>query len=260
MVSTTVLGDSEYWQEVHEGLRKKIDDERDAVVFLHGFNVKFREAALRAAQLGVDLGISGLMAFFSWPSVGSKRHYAADAAAIESSELVIEEFLVSVARRSGARRVHVIAHSMGNRALLRAVNRIAQNAGAAAGKPFTQIVVAAADVDRGTFVGLSAAFGAVAERTTLYVSPSDRALGLSSFLHQYPRAGFTPPVVVVPGVDTVDVQHLDLSVFGHGYLAEAKELLFDLHTLFRHGTSPSRRFGMRPRTTADGSAYWEFAP
>ena len=44
--------------------------EGEAFIFLHGFNVTFEEAALRAAQLGCDLAIPGVTAFYSWPSRG----------------------------------------------------------------------------------------------------------------------------------------------------------------------------------------------
>jgi esterase/lipase superfamily enzyme len=61
-------------------------DERDALIFVHGYNVSFQEAALRAAQIGFDLSVKGAMAFFSWPSQGATAHYSADEATIEASE------------------------------------------------------------------------------------------------------------------------------------------------------------------------------
>src|SRR5262249_27322560 len=51
--------------------------ERHAVIFVHGYNVSFHDAALRAAQIGVDLSIKGTMAFFSWPSQGLLGGYTA---------------------------------------------------------------------------------------------------------------------------------------------------------------------------------------
>jgi len=34
--------------------------------------------------------------------------------------------------------------------------------------------------------------------------PKDKTLASSGILHDYPRAGFTPPVTTVDGIDTVD--------------------------------------------------------
>ncbi|MFK0731826.1 MAG: alpha/beta hydrolase, partial [Gloeotrichia echinulata HAB0833] len=89
-----------------------------------GFNVSFEDAALRAAQIGVDLQVPGIMAFYSWPSRGKLVSYPADEATIEASERYIAEFLLNLVQKSGAEKIHIIAHSMGNRGLLRAMQRI----------------------------------------------------------------------------------------------------------------------------------------
>jgi pimeloyl-ACP methyl ester carboxylesterase len=99
-----------------------------ALCFLHGFNVTFADAAIRAAQIGYDLKVPGATAFFSWPSRGSVAAYPVDEASIEASERAITDFLVDFTAHCGAEKVHVIAHSMGNRGLLRALQRIAAQA------------------------------------------------------------------------------------------------------------------------------------
>ena len=93
--------------------------EGEAFIFLHGFNVTFEEAALRTAQLGCDLAIPGVTAFYSWPSRGEVAGYTADEATIEASERYIAEFLEGFLERSGAKRVNLFAHGLGNRGLLR---------------------------------------------------------------------------------------------------------------------------------------------
>jgi esterase/lipase superfamily enzyme len=110
------------------GHRRASVGERQVVVYLHGYNTTFHEAAIRAAQIGFDLKIPDEMAFFSWPSRGTLDGYTADEASIEASEGAITDFLVRLAAESGADVVHVIAHSMGNRGLLRALQRIETNA------------------------------------------------------------------------------------------------------------------------------------
>ncbi|MGH8479576.1 MAG: alpha/beta hydrolase, partial [Gammaproteobacteria bacterium] len=65
-----------------------------ALFFLHGFNVSFQDAAIRAAQIGVDLKVAGATAFFSWPSRGKVAAYPVDEASIEASEGAITDFLV----------------------------------------------------------------------------------------------------------------------------------------------------------------------
>jgi len=244
VIKISTVDEDAHWRQIAAALRKTSIEERDAVVFLHGYNVSFEQAALRAAQLGFDLSIRGVMSFYSWPSKGTLGGYTADEAAIEASEGFITDYLSAMATRSGANKVHIIAHSMGNRGLLRAVDRIATTAAQRTAIPFNQIILAAADVDQDTFKRLSVAYKQVAARTTLYVCARDRAVEASNWLHDYPRVGLTPPVLVVPDIDTINVSNLDLTLLGHGYVAEARELLTDIHDLFRHGSPPDQRFGL----------------
>src|SRR5690606_24759700 len=46
-----------------------------ALVVVHGYNVDFQEAARRTAQIGFDLRVDGVTAFFSWPSKGKILPY-----------------------------------------------------------------------------------------------------------------------------------------------------------------------------------------
>jgi esterase/lipase superfamily enzyme len=250
MVSAT------YWQSLVSHFASIPMDDRDALIFVHGYNVSFENAALRAAQIGFDLSVRGALAFFSWPSRGQLSDYTSDEATIEASEPWITEFIEHFGSRSGANRIHMIAHSMGNRGVLRAVERIAATAQERTKVPFGQIILAAADVDADTFRNLSAAYSNVSQRTTLYVSSRDRAVEASEWLHDFPRAGLLPPILAVPGIDTVNVTNANLTMLGHGYVAEARGVLEDMHALIRHGAPPERRFGLREDRTPNNERFW----
>lgn len=211
------------------------------LVYLHGYNTSFDDAAIRAAQIGFDLKIDGATAFFSWPSNADKKNYAADKAAIEASEDEIASFLADIARQSGAAKVHIIAHSMGNMGLLRAIQRIVADAEAAAKVKFGQVFLAAPDVDVDLFTNLARLVPTCSERVTLYSSKRDIALAVSSWLHGFPRAGYYPPVAVVPGIDTITVPNFNIDLLGHSYYAEADALLNDMFVQMHFGTPPAQR-------------------
>ena len=249
-----IQADSDFYASLQAAMHE--EETPHALIFLHGFNVSFEEAAIRAAQLGCDLAVPGATAFFSWPSRGNLVAYPADEASIEASERAITDFLVQFAARSGAAKIHIIAHSMGNRGLLRALQRIAGNAQTRGTVKFGHIFLAAPDVDRDLFLDLARLYPEHSDRTTLYASDSDLAVNLSADLHDAPRAGYFKPYTVVHGIDTIAVPDFDLDWLGHGYFAQADALLHDIYDLMRHDAVP----GKRPRIVAaneDGAIFWK---
>lgn len=248
--------EAEFWASVRKELDLWGESERQALVYLHGYNVIFEEAAIRAAQIGFDLKAQGVTAFFSWPSKGTAHEYPADEASIEASEDAIAEFMARFVEHVGADRVHVIAHSMGNRGLLRAMQRILSDAERRSRVKFGQIFLAAPDVDADVFGRLAEAYPSRSVRTTLYVSPTDKAVGLSKWLHGFARAGFMPPVTIVQGIDTVAVPDFDLDVLGHAYFAEAAAVLHDIFDVLHFNAPPQKRQRLRKARRDDGKEYW----
>jgi esterase/lipase superfamily enzyme len=145
---------------------------------------------------------------------------------------------------------------MGNRGLLRALQRIAANAETRGTVKFGQIFLAAPDVDRDLFVDLAGLYPDHSERTTLYASDRDLPVHLSARLHDAPRAGYFTPYTVAPGVDTVAVPGFDIDLLGHGYFAQAEALLHDIYDLVRHGEPPARRQRIES-SMQDGVSFWK---
>jgi esterase/lipase superfamily enzyme len=232
----------------------------EALVFVHGFKVPFAEAAERAAQVAFDLEFPGVPLVYSWPSEGKVFDYAVDEANIEWSAPHFEEFLRLVLAESGARTVHVIAHSMGNRALVRALSSLQAQAAASGGAALRQIIFAAPDIDRDTFVELAAKFQGRAERFTLYGSSNDRALKASKLFHRYPRAGESGEnMALADGVDTIDSSAADTSLIGHSSYGSKRSILSDISLLLRYGHAPDGRFGFQPRER-ENRKYWVYQP
>lgn len=247
-------------EDVLAWMRSRMEDNgrKEAMVFIHGYNVSFRDAALQSAQIGADLNFEGAMSFFSWPSRGRLLGYFYDAATIGAAEGAIARYLVDVAENSGAERVHVIAHSMGNRGLLRAMTKIISDASQASGRKFDQIILAAPDVDATTFKELASAYHTLANRTTLYVSREDWAVRASRLVNGGNRVGFTPPVTVLDNIDTISVEHVDLTLLGHGYVSGSVDVLGDIHDVIAGGDGPDNRFRLKPKQNEGGKTYWTF--
>jgi len=253
--SLRVLDEVQFWTGINQALQEHEPDERSALVFIHGFNVSFEAAALRAAQIGFDLQVPGIMAFYSWPSKGKLTSYAVDEETIQASEKYITEFLLNLARNSEIDKIHIIAHSMGNRGLLRVMQRISAQVQTEGEVSFGQIFLAAPDVNPELFSDLADAYHQLAERTTLYISSKDKALATSGIIHDTPRLGFFPPITIVEGIDTVQVSNIDLTLLGHGYFADSRILLEDIYDLLTRNTPPdNRRIRLQP--APGGKNYW----
>lgn len=90
----------------------------------------------------------------------------------------------------------------------------------------------------------------------MYVSARDIAVEASRWLHQFPRAGIVPPVCIAPGIDTINVTNADLSLLGHSYVGEARDVLQDMHRLLVSGDPPELRFGLKEKRTETGERFW----
>ena len=226
------------------GERVARSEKKEAFVFVHGYNVTFEDAARRTAQLAFDLDCDSAPIFYSWPSQGSLLGYSADEDNVVWTVPNLKEFLVQVATRSGAASVNLIAHSMGNRALTSALRILSYELREEA-RIFHQIVLTAPDIDAEVFKrDLAPRILKTGNRVTLYASSNDEALAASKVLHRNPRAGESGEhLVVVPGVDTIDVSTLDTSLvgLGHSYYGSNDTVLTDLVRLLHDGIPPDQR-------------------
>ena len=230
--------------------------EKDAFVLVHGYNVTFEDAARRCGQFAFDLSFVGAPIVYSWPANGRVLDYSADEANVIWTAPHLERFLLLLIERSGAKKIHVIAHSMGNRAVCDALRSLSQTKlQAEANVLVNELVLAAPDIDSDTFRELAAALKLLSGRVTLYQSSNDKALLLSRRLHKNPRAG--EPVLVVSGVDTIDATEMHTDFLGHSYFSDSWPLLSDIHSLISDSAEPAKRFGLRPVQGASG-VYWAF--
>ncbi|WP_369722354.1 alpha/beta hydrolase [Bradyrhizobium sp. LLZ17] len=235
-------------------------DGRDVLIFVHGYNVAFEDAARRAAQISVDLKFAGRTLLYSWASAADTKKYTVDESTIEWSRDHFEAFLQLALSEIGAREVHVIAHSMGNRAVINTLERVTSWQLPAGAAKLGQVIFAAPDIDRDRFIQLAAKFNGCAARFTLYASSRDVALLASKFMHGYPRAGEAgEALLVVDGVDTIDASLVDTSLVGlrHSYFGDKRSILNDMFNLITQQLAPDKRFDL----DAVGDAlrrYWSY--
>ena len=226
------------------------NDGKSIIVYIHGYNVSHSESLWRAAQLKHDLGFQGEIIAYSWPSNGELIKYTVDEANVQRTEPNLKNFLVDIKDKLNTKKLHVIAHSMGNRAFTRVLHELAMEYDE---KIFNQVILAAPDVDAEVFASRIKPAISLAENYTLYGSSDDLPLISSKFVHEYPRAGQGgEDVFLAPDIDTIDASAIKGKLLEHSYFA--KELLSDIKIVFNKYTSPSNR-GLVP-TLKNNIEYW----
>lgn len=262
LLSATPEDERAFFQQL--GTRVAQSPHRDALVFVHGFNVNFEDATRRTAQIAYDLGFDGAAILYSWPSQGSLGliDYEKDVRNPTLSATHLRTFLSDLAQKTGVRTLHVIAHSMGNQVLVKALTQQTASQPAAQTLKIQHLALMAPDMDAAEFRQLAPTLKAAVDDVTLYASSGDSALKASETLIGYPRAGLGgKDIVVMPGVlETIDCSAVDTSFLGvgHTYYADSSAILSDLFQLL-HGSPARDRFGLKPTRNADG-AYWIFSP
>lgn len=209
------------------------------LLFIHGFNNSFQDAILRAAQVGFDLGINGATLAFSWPSrklIPFVSRYNGDGDAILASRKALASLGEHIGNLKGT--LHVIAHSMGNRALAMSWQSIFEAVRASNTLKIGQVVFAAPDVFQSAFKDDTENIQDFCQRATLYANRTDLALSLSRVLNRWPRAGMLPPVMSLKGIDTIEVP-FNLALFGHTYFAKLIPMLEDLSALIETNAGPA---------------------
>ncbi len=252
------LQEDEFYSSVDKSVQQSLSP--SVLLFIHGYNVGFEDALLRTAQLASDLEFDGVPMLFSWPSTGRLSGYLTDEENVEWSVTHLESLLANIKHRTQAERLHVIVHSMGNRALLGAVERLALRYPSE--QPMLdQVVLAAPDVDIGQFdTRYRQAIDDVAKQVTLYTSEGDRALLASMTIHRNARLGLsTAEMRTYQGIDTVDVSKIDTSLLGHSYYGSQATLIKDIRALIQLGEPPVQRRWLQEVTGKAEPVLWRFA-
>ncbi|MEZ5775669.1 MAG: alpha/beta hydrolase [Hyphomicrobiaceae bacterium] len=233
---------------------------RSALVFVHGYNVSFADAARRTAQMSYDLGFDGAPVFYSWPSQASLSGYAIDENNVNWTASDLKLFLKEFASQSGAENIFVIAHSLGSRALAEAIGQIASEAPRTRAR-FKEIILAAPDIDAEIFTrDIVPRIATPEQSVTLYMSSNDKALVASRKFHGYVRAGdATKGILVANGIDTIDSTDAEADFTGHFYYAESPSILADLRGLILDRKRPGDRAGLAFMESPIGR-YWRLVP
>lgn len=199
-----------------------------AMIFIHGYNTSFDAAVYRATQIAHDSEYGGTPVLFSWASGGKTTDYVYDreSASVARDQL---EVTLRMLAQSGARRIDIVAHSMGTWVTMEALRQLAITGDRDLGGKLGDVVLASPDIDVDVFKSQMRRYGKPNKPFILLLSGDDRALKLSGILAgSRPRVGDYSDAADLAnyGVTVVDLSSLKASdSFNHTKFADNPELV-----------------------------------
>jgi esterase/lipase superfamily enzyme len=242
-------------------MQQALDTSRDKsiLLYIHGYMRSFEMAAREAARLAYEISYQGIPALYSWPSRNSLVNYIADVAGVDWSVANLRHFLEDLTRQTQGATIHVVAHSLGNRALLNALVELREES-EEHNLPWKlgEIVLVAPDFDRATFKrDIAPVLTGSGSRITLYVSAVDIPLLASKMLSAYPRLGDgRDGPTVIPGIETIDATDAVGWASGHTYYRRNIQVLSDLHYLINDHMRAAERPTLQSVDSPEGT-YWK---
>ena len=241
-------------QSVFVDIRKAMaTHSRDTIVFIHGYNVSFKEALQAAAKIQKNFetlnGKGANVVLFSWPSDGSMMPYIAYAndrqdakasgPAFARGFLKLADFLRGATpEESCNQKVHLIAHSMGNYVLRNALQEMVRQSPGRVPRVFDQICLMAADEDDDAFEydHKLKKLPSIAKRVSVYFNNGDAGMAISDKTKGNPdRLGDDGPRLPrsVPGkVSLVDCSDIVGGLVEHSYYLDNDEVIADMRFVF----------------------------
>jgi pimeloyl-ACP methyl ester carboxylesterase len=228
------------------------DHETDPLVlYVHGYSESFSRSCRRAALLQERLGLDGRLLLFSWPS-RNYLTYEQDADELAASVDRLNELLSLAAARVGYDSLVILAHSMGSRGVVEALDRRDEDPAR-----FASIVMIAPDISRRVFLENVPMLQARASDITVYMSDNDRVLWLSTTVNVSGRLGNASELPVA----TEELSFVDITptgttyIGGHLYHLHNPAVIEDLRALF--GTDPPNTERRSRREPTDSAGIWK---
>ena len=253
--------------------RLQYSEQKEVYLFIHGYNNDFNAAVRTIGELWHFMGRAGVPIAYTWPAGrGGVRGYTVDRESGEFTIFHLKQCLRALAACPSVERVNIIAHSRGTDVAMTALRELhLENKGS--GKvtrtelKLGTVILAAPDLD---FEVVTQRFGAegvnaVPERLVLYISPEDKAIGVSTWLFDSVRRlgklrlsdlseqqrlnsrSFGHLEVIDTNVEKIDF-------FGHSYFYQSPAVSSDLILVLRENRAPGAEFG-RPLTN-EGENFW----
>jgi len=155
--------------------------QREAVVYVHGFNTRFAEALYRLAQMYHDFQATGIPILYSWPSSGNADDYLYDRDSVLFARDELESLLDRL-ENSQIDRIQLIGHSMGSHLIVETLRQRAIRRNGQLWSKLNGVILISPDIDIDVFKRQAEEIGQLPQPFVIFTSNRDRALQLSQWI------------------------------------------------------------------------------
>ncbi|AOF90310.1 alpha/beta fold hydrolase [Sinorhizobium sp. RAC02] len=253
-------GRLQFIAQLDAALAQRAPEDREIVIFIHGYNNNIADSVFRNAQIAHDYNIRAVSLHYAWPSGGSLPLYVFDRDSAIFGRAGLAE-AIEIAGQTKARRVLLVGHSMGSYVVMEALRDLAMTGRRKTLGRIGGVVLAAPDIDVDVFQSQMRDIGTLPKPFTIVVSRRDRALGISRRLaggHARVGSGSDIPMLQENEIAVVDASDIDGGT--HNVFASSPALM-DLvnnnelmRSLLRDDQGPANQASL-----ADGASVFEGA-
>ena len=152
--------------------------DRNVLLFVHGYNTTLAAAILRTAQFVEDANFDGIALLFTWASRGSALSYVYDInSALHARDALLETAIA--VNNSKAAAFDVLAHSMGNLLTVEAMRQAQLKGLYNKNGRVRTVVLASPDIDKDVFAKQISVFPKEQRNFFVLISEDDKALAFS---------------------------------------------------------------------------------
>ncbi len=177
----TFKGPSEFVANINKEVANTPISQRDAIVYVHGYNTNFAEGLYRLVQMTNDLKKPAVTIHYSWPSAGKALGYLYDRDSVLTARDGLEKLLINVAN-SSVEQVILVAHSMGGQLAVETLRQISIRNNNSLKSKLAGVFLIAPDIDEQVFLAQIKSIRPLPQPFFVFVSDNDKALKLSSFI------------------------------------------------------------------------------
>jgi esterase/lipase superfamily enzyme len=238
-----------------------ISRNKEILIYVHGYKVVFDNPILVTTELWHFLGYDGVAIAFAWPSTPSTWAYMSDLETAALSAHSLRILIEYLAEETQVERINIIGYSAGTRVVIDVLDQLSlmsaalEDAGLQEDLPIGQVILVGSDYDRDLFAAaLLNGLLNLPERLTIYLSETDRALGISQWVFGRNRLGqMWQERPLKPQVDEylrkseslvlIDVTGAEAATAGngHAYFRNSPWVSSDIFVSLLYGLAPDRR-------------------